>query len=206
LLLLPAELTGKDSKAFDVFITISQDAAVQAAALEYLRDSHFLPFPADYPLTVPSSFISPWTGTHKTKMIDNVMRRVVLRTLAENPISALKLYFLVKPLLVARNVAEVLRDSPTPLWLFLLLLGGLATTAVGWVGMSYNRDLQLSYALLLIGLAIPFAALPDLWAWPMSYSISDPMLVMFVFAQLAIGVLGLYFIRRYQFDPKYLKR
>jgi hypothetical protein len=195
LMALP-EMIPQGSKALEIARTIGVDAAAAAATLEYLNEVHFVPLPPDYPRSMHPTLVSPWTGTYKSKLFDDVMRRVVIRALAENPIGTLKLYFYVKPRWLVDTVTKVLSDSPNLAWFWLLLFGGIVTIAVSFPVRTNITDLELTETLLIIGFAVPFAALPPLWAWPSSYSIVDLLLVVFVFAQIAIGAIGLSIITR----------
>jgi hypothetical protein len=83
-LIFAPELMPKDSKTVEIGRRVGIDAAVHVAALEYLNDTHFLPLSPDYPrnFSVHPSFLSPWTGTYKTKLMDDIMRRIVIRIAA----------------------------------------------------------------------------------------------------------------------------
>src|SRR5262249_10762620 len=109
LMMLP-QMIPQNSKALEMARNSSVDAAAFVATLEYLNDVHFVPLPPDYPRSMHPSLFSPWTGTYKTKLFDDVMRRVVIRALAENPIGTLKLYFYVKPQDIVDTVTKVLSD------------------------------------------------------------------------------------------------
>jgi hypothetical protein len=193
LMMLP-DMIPQDSKALEVARTMGDDAAHGAATLEYLNEVHFAPLPPDYPRSMHPSLVSPWTGTYKTKLFDDVMRRVVIRALAGNPIGMLKLYFYVKPQAIIDTVTKVL--SPNLTWFWLLLFGGIVITGITFPVGTNITGLQLIGSLLIIGSAIPFAALPSLWAFPSSYSITDLLLIVLVFAQIAIGAVGLSIMRR----------
>jgi hypothetical protein len=195
LMMLP-QMIPQNSKALEMARNSSVDAAAFVATLEYLNDVHFVPLPPDYPRSMHPSLFSPWTGTYKTKLFDDVMRRVVIRALAENPIGTLKLYFYVKPRDIVDTVTKVLSDSPNLTWFWLLLFGGIVTIAVSFPVRTNITDLELKETLLIIGFAVPFAALPCLWAWASSYSIVDLLLIVFVFVQIAIGAGGVSIMRR----------
>jgi hypothetical protein len=198
-LMLFPEIIPQGSKAPEVARTMSVDAAVAAATLEYLNEVHFLPLPPDYPRSTPPSLISPWTGTYKAKLYDDVMRRVVVRALAGNPIGMLKLYLYIKPQNIADTVTTVLSGSPNVAWFWLLLFGGIVISGVSFSVGTNITGLQLTRTLLIIGFAVPFAALPCLWAWASSYSILDLLLIGFVFAQITVGAVGLSIMRRLSF-------
>ena len=198
LMMLP-DMIPQDSKALEVARTMGDDAAHGAATLEYLNEVHFLPLPPDYPRSTPPSLISPWTGTYKAKLYDDVMRRVVVRALAGNPIGMLKLYLYIKPQNIADTVTTVLSGSPNVAWFWLLLFGGIVISGVSFSVGTNITGLQLTRTLLIIGFAVPFAALPCLWAWASSYSILDLLLIGFVFAQITVGAVGLSIMRRLSF-------
>ena len=197
ILTMSPELLPHESKALEIAKTKSIDAAVAAASLEYLNETHFIRLPADYPqfINFPHSLVSPWTETYKFRLMDNVVKGVVMRTLAQHPLGAAKLYFYIKPQFISGELRKLLTAAPSLKWLWLLIGGGFIIALLGWIGSSNTTGLQLSYVVFICGLAIPFSALPNLWAWPTSYSIADLLLVAFVFTEIAIGAGAVFVLR-----------
>jgi hypothetical protein len=67
------------------------------------------------------------TGTYKTKLMDDIMRRVVIRIALRHPLAMPKLYFCEKPLATFLELRKVIADFPNLNWLWLLILGGLSS-------------------------------------------------------------------------------
>jgi hypothetical protein len=200
MVLMAPELMPENSKTPEIAQRVGRfgteiDTAVRAAALEYLNDTQFLPLSPDYPRSAHPSFISPWTGTFKPKLMDDIMRRVVIRIALRHPLAMPKLYFYKKPLATFLELRKVIADSPNLNWLWLLILGGLSSFVLISAAGGVLDGFQLRKTLFLVGAAIPFAALPTIWAWPESYSITDLLLVTFVFVQLLICTAATFLIR-----------
>jgi hypothetical protein len=197
MVLMAPELMPENSKTPEIARagSLGIDTAIHAAALEYLNDTQFLRLPPDYPRSAHPSFISPWTGTYKTRLMDDIMRRIVIRIALRHPLAMPKLYFYEKPLATFRELRKVIIDSPNLNWLWLLILGGLSSFVLIFTAGGVLDDFQLRKTSFLVGAAIPFASLPTIWAWPESYSTTDLLLVMVVFVQLLICTAATFFIR-----------
>jgi hypothetical protein len=195
ILVFAPELMPKNSKATEVARNIGIDAATMAATLEYLNDTRFIPLPPDYPHSIPPSLISPWTATYKSRFIDDIMRGVVLRIAVRHPFALFKLYFYEKPYRTFLVLSDLLGASPTRKWFLPLLLGGVVSFGVLFITGS-GQDLKTGNTLILIAASLPFAALPDLWAWPARYSIADLLLITFVLGQLLVCGAMMFFLAK----------
>jgi hypothetical protein len=175
------------SKAPEVAQTLGLDSAGYVAGMEYLRDSHFLPPPPDFPASlVPGSFLSPWTGTLKFKLYDDIMRRVVIGIWARHPFLSLKVYAVYNPLRAVEMLRVVIGGAPNRIWLWLVVLGGLMGFAITWVA-GRGADLRaITNALLPVAAALPFAALSNIWGYAEPHTIAELLLVSLVFLQLVV--------------------
>jgi hypothetical protein len=89
---------------------IGTDEVGVRGAFEYMRSFHLIG--AD-----PIGYTSPWTGTQKFRLHDQMMRRAVLRILMTHPFKSLRLYVRTKPLATWRLLVKLLRtSSPLLVW------------------------------------------------------------------------------------------
>lgn len=192
--ILQAEFSGlpgfvpPTSKVPEVVAKIGNlDIAGYVAAAEYLRDSHFIPPPADLVKgDLPPSFISPWTGTLKFKFNDDIMRRVVLQTWAAHPLLSLRLYAIFNPWSAVTMLYDMIVNRPHRIVLWLIFLGGVGGFALTWIGFGALPREGYAKVLVPVALAVPFAAMPNIWGYAQYHTIADLLLVGVIFLQIAV--------------------
>ncbi len=203
------DMIPKNSKAWDLARLGETDQAGYAAASEYLHDTRFMQLPANFPATTLAApgYISPWTGTIKFKMHDDIMRRVVLQIVKRHPFLAFKLYFYVKPIATVDILGRVFQTAPNHNWLWLLILGGMSAFGVIGIAGGAQNIPQLARTVLPVGGAVPFSALPNIWGYPHFHTIADLLLVTLLFLQLLIcaAVVVLVTYRPWQWATSQLK-
>jgi len=163
------------------------DAAGYVAALEYLRDSHFIRPPDPFPgKSIPPGFYSDWSGAVKWKLEDDIMRRVVTKIWLRHPLLTLRLYALYNPGHAIQAVSRAIEGAPTRTWLWLLILGGLTGLGIVWAG---GRAAEVETAWCIVSpilAAIPFAALPNIMAYSQFHTIADLFLVTLALLQVLV--------------------
>jgi hypothetical protein len=157
------------------------------AASDYLAQTHFLR-PSPDLLSVPTGYISPWTGTLKFRLQDEIMRRVFLQAILRHPFKAVELYALLKPYAIYVDIKEIFHRTSNFTWLWLIILGGLVGAgALTWLGDRQPEE--TAKITLFIAAAVPFAALPNMWAYPAFHTVADLFLVTLILAQACISML-----------------
>lgn len=160
------------------------------AAADYLDRTHFLKRQPN-PLEMPSGYISPWTGTLKFRLHDEVMRQVVLEVIKAHPLTVLKLYLIDKPLAIKRVISAIFARSPDMKWLAWAGAGSLAICLILLLAGTAYRDAQLIFVAALA--TIPFAAMPNLWAYPAFHTVADLFLLTLGNLQILSAVI-LFFV------------
>jgi hypothetical protein len=197
-------LVPQGSEAMKLHDAGAVDSATYAAAAEYLRDSRFIPLPAGYPQVVAPSFISPWTGTLKFKLFDDIMRRVVVHTWMQRPLLSLKLYLYIRPIALVHVVRMAIGGAPNVDWLWYLLIGGVSVFSIISIADGLQDAYRLAVPLCAVAGALPFAALPNIWGYAQFHTIADALLVTLVLLQLLVCVvvaLAAMPIRRRRMSP-----
>jgi hypothetical protein len=184
-ILYAPELMPPNSKVNQVAQTMGIDTAVYTAGMEYLNDIAFLPLPPDYPLSVPPTLVSPWTGTYKFRLMDESVRHAMERLVRKHPLALLQLYLFKKPYYIVVAMGNIINWTPTWTWIWLLLLGGTGTFMMALRAGALS-SFPLGRPLLAVFAAMPFAALGPMWAWATSYSLLDLALIVFIFLQLLL--------------------
>lgn len=186
ILFMAPELLPADSKALEVYhSTGNADQAGYTAAAEYLIESRFMRPPPDFPQSLPPTFISPWTGTLKFRLNNEIMRRVVFDIAARHPFGILKLYLYTKPISTFENVGSALGS----LWLgwpWLLVAGASLALVVWAMATGAIGDFPGASTTVLVGSSVPFAALPNIWAFPLHHVVADLFLVVLILLQVLI--------------------
>lgn len=184
------------SLAPEVARTRGMDAAGYVAAVEYLRDSHFLPPPADILKSDPPlGFISPWTGTVKFKFDEDIMRRVVLGIWTRHPLLSFRLYAIFNPLSAVKLLQNMIVNRPHRIVLWLILLGGLGGFASTWVAPKFSPREFCAKVLAPAAVAVPFAAMPNIWGYAQYHTIADLLLASVVLLQLAVCGVSILAVR-----------
>ncbi len=137
-----------------------------AAAADYLIRHHVI--------ASESEATSHWTNQWRMGLDDKVMRRVFMELASSHKLAMAELYLARKPWAIAAMIGSYLAAVPLGVWL-LVLLGAFAHAGlcVKLFGLAAG-DAVLPSAVLLG--ALPFAALPNLWAYPVPHTISDLLL------------------------------
>jgi hypothetical protein len=172
----------------------SLDASVYYAVEEYLDRIHFLQKPSDPSLIIPT-YISPWTNTVKFRLHDNISRRVFFEIAAKHPWDMLVLYVYKKPLAIVRGTLFQISQAPDMLWVALIILGG-AISACIWQLLGEAESTRIGMIALLAAAPIPFAALPNIWAFSEIWTLTDYYLAILLFLQIAVAALGVFAVRQ----------
>jgi hypothetical protein len=156
------------------------------AAVGYLEQIHFARWTSVE--SFPPAYISPLTHTIKFRFHDDIMRRLVLRTIGQHPIAMAQMYALKKPWAILGTIVEILRSTGISIWGPLVALGGLIGfgAAISTGALALDR---FKTAAALVAGSLPFAMLPNLWAYPMAHTIADAFLITLVLLQLAVSLL-----------------
>jgi hypothetical protein len=153
-------------------------------ALHYLDQVHFLPLPPS-PDDAPLGYTSPWTNTYKTRLHDNITRRVFFAAVAHHPFLIGKLYLRDKPKAIYSVIRLIFEETKNLNWLYWLLSTGVITGLF----LSFGSRSLLDYwpiGALGIG-ALAFAALPNLWAYSGFHAIADLFLTLLTIMVLAVA-------------------
>jgi hypothetical protein len=153
-------------------------------ALHYLDQVHFLPLPPS-PDDAPLGYTSPWTNTYKTRLHDNITRRVFFAAVAHHPFLIGKLYLRDKPKAIYSVIRLIFEKTETLNWLYWLLSTGVITGLF----LSFGSRSLLDYwpiGALGVG-ALAFAALPNLWAYSGFHAIADLFLTLLTIMALAVA-------------------
>lgn len=165
--------------------TVGLDELGYRESFDYLKKSHFLA-PSSRPGGLPQGYISPWTGTIKVRLDDNIMRRVFFDTVFHHPLAVARIYLWVKPRSLIENIRSVFELTPDYKWLYLIIGAGIAMglfmVLVGGFGLERAGSTLLVYAAALF-----VSALPNLWAYASIQTISDIFLMLLGFLPFAIG-------------------
>jgi hypothetical protein len=162
------------------------------AALEYLRDSHFM---ASDPTTlevVPPDFRSAWAydGAIKERLYDQIMRHVVINLAIRHPTAVLRIVLITGPAKVVSTVVGVLRSSPDQIWLLLILLSGSVVAAVQALTGRLAPISDVRTTVFLSIAASLLAAMINTIALSAPHTISDLLLSLLILLQIAVwGVI-----------------
>jgi len=173
----PAWYTEIDSEHRHV--TASPDHDGIMLALDYVKKAHFIATDAGY--------FSPWTGTVKHALHDRIMKRVFWSMIFSHPLRASRIYLEAKPRETGRLLWQLLRNIRPTIWLLLViepfLLCGLVFASRAW------PEVDEAGAALLAAAAAAFAALPNLWAYPLPHAVGDLLLSVVILIQVAVWAL-----------------
>jgi hypothetical protein len=171
--------------------TLGGDDLVNDGALEYLRAVHFIgnkSAKTTREALEAGGYYSVWNGgNQKWALHDQIVRRMVVRTALRHPLTMLHLYLLKKPVAIAEVFEQLLVQSERVL-ITLLLAGGLGV-ALFWIVFGNPRELTNAVRLVPVGAAAIIASLlPCVWAYPVSWTITDGLLLTFTVVVLVIGI------------------
>jgi len=202
-------LVPQNSKAVELHDAGAIDAATYAGTAEYLRDTRFIPLPADFPRSVAPTFISPWTGTLKFKLFDDIMRRVVIDIWMRHPLRSMKLYLYLRPMALVDVLRKAIAGAPNLDWLWYLMVGGVSAFTIIRIADRPQNGHRVGVGLVAVAGALPFAALPNIWGYAQFHTVADALLVTLVSLQFIICagcMLAMGFIRRHRMSLSTVKR
>jgi hypothetical protein len=155
-------------------------------ALDYLKRSHFLE-PNANPAVSPVGYISPWTGTYKTRLHDNIMRRVFFDIVLHHPLGVARLYLWVKPALLIDCIRLLFEYTPGHKWLYLIVGAGIGISILMVLSGAFARE-RVALTLLAYASALLASTLPNLWAYASFATMADNFLMLLGFVTFAIGM------------------
>jgi hypothetical protein len=162
------------------------DAFGENGEYDYLDQIHFIPWVGINEW--PPAALSQWTGEHKPRLRDNVMRRVVLRAIVQHPISALVLYAYTKPMFILSQLKSAFAEAPGWGWLWAITAGGLVGAIVL---LLFDRNVdraRLARIVAISGAVVLFSTLPNLWAYASITVMGDVILTFTAFVVLVLSV------------------
>lgn len=152
----------------------SPDSLGYVEALDYLDKTHFLEKPKNG--DAPIGYISPWTGTIKFRLHDNIMRRVFFHILERYPVEVAWVYLHDKPIAIINTVRDIFHRTKTDNWFLISLAGGLLFGLTAHVsGMSFRQMWTMAPFMIA---AYFVSALPNLWAYPAFHTMADNLLTL----------------------------
>jgi hypothetical protein len=171
--------------------TLGGDDLVNDGALKYLREVHFIgneEAKTTREALEGGGYYGVWNGgNQKWALHDQIVRRMVVRTALRHPLTMLHLYLLKKPVAIAGVFSQLLVQSERSL-ILQMLVGGLGA-ALFWVVFGNSGEFINAVLLVPIGVAAIIASLlPCVWAYPVSWTITDGLLLVFTVVVLGIGM------------------
>jgi hypothetical protein len=164
--------------------TVGGDSIGYAEAYSYLSKSHFLP--PTKPGEAPIGYISPWTGTLKTRFHDTIMRHVFFDAIFRNPLLSAKLYFYDKIDGAYDEVRLVFHLTENLDWVYWLISGG---TTIGIFIAFSNRYFRDWWTIATVSPAtLAFSALPNIWAYSSLQTIADLFLTVLTIMTIAVAL------------------
>ncbi len=150
--------------------------------------------PSPDPNAIIATYASPWTGTVKWRLHDNITRRVFFEIAAQHPVDMLVLYAYKKPLaILSVTLDSIFADGIVSA--ALIVLGGALVTCI----LLFQRSVEaagLGSIVLLAVAPLPFAALPNVWAYAILWTMSDFILILLMSLQMLVGVAGVLVVRQ----------
>jgi hypothetical protein len=157
------------------------------AAFDYLDTIHFFKRLPQKHEAAPF-YISPLTGTIKFGMHDRIMRAVFRDAVKAHPMAAIRLYLTNKPVAIRHTIAVIFSRTNSAAWFLIVLAGALAAVAVCLAG---GLDLTIRTTVGCAVAAVPFTALPTLWAYPSFNTVADIFLATLIVLQAAFAAAGM---------------
>jgi hypothetical protein len=174
---------------------VGADALGAYGEMDYLDRTHFIPW--DGSDASPPARVSVWTGQMKPRFHDDIMRRAFFEAIEEHPLDAVVLYAYKKPIAIFNTLKSAFSEAPGLTWVWCILIGATcsALLLLSLHGQSNGR--RLTELVAISGAAVIIGALPNLWAYPGLYTMSDVVLSIVVFALLALGATVFAAVRRF---------
>jgi hypothetical protein len=167
------------------------DALAFEGALQYLESIHFISNDAHkstYEALRDGGYFSRWNGGNpKWTLHDQIIRRLFIRTVVKHPVGMLRLYLVKKPVAIATVIGTLVSRS-SPMLIVLTLAGGLCA-ALFWIVFGDRTELRQAVLFGPIGAcAIAFSLLPCEWAYPVSWTVTDGLLLALTVVVVGIGM------------------
>ena len=169
------------------------------AALEYLRDTHFMASDPNSLSAIAPALMSAWYGgggAMKYELYNKIMRHVVVDIVRIHPIEVLKIILVSNPIQAFTTIAGIIGNAPSYIWELLVVLSGLAMAAVqatarrlaGASDIRVNdlRVYDIMIAIALVAASVPFAAVINLLTYAAPWAVADLLLSLLIFFQIAI--------------------
>jgi hypothetical protein len=162
------------------------------AALEYLRDTHFMASDATTLEGMPPGLQSTWSylGDIKWRLYDETIRHVVFNLALKHPIPVLRIIFITGPAQVVSTVVTVLKSAPSRIWMLMVLLNGLVMAAVQASTGRVPPLRDFRAALSLAGAATLLSGLINIIAISAPHTIADLLLSLLIFLQIVFWSAG----------------
>ena len=157
------------------------------AALEYLRNTHYMASNPNIISPPPPDLKSTWSyrGEIKFRLYDAIMRRVVIDLVRKHPILVAE-QILKNPARTFMVVVSAFAKAKTLGWIVLVALSGLTVATVQWHLGHTPRTNSVLVTVSLVAVGVPFAALIDILAYARPYSISDLLLSLLILFQISV--------------------
>lgn len=166
---------------------VGADALGAYGEMDYLDRIHFIPW--DGSDASPPARVSVWTGQMKPRFHEDIMRRAVFEAIEEHPVDAVVLYAYKKPIAIFGTLKSAFAKAPGLTWMWCVLIGGMCS-ALMFLSLHGQFDgRRLTELVATSGGVVIIGALPNLWAYPGLYTMSDVVLSLVVFALLALGAI-----------------
>jgi hypothetical protein len=178
----------------EAFAESKNDYGGYLAVVEYLERIHFMDPPADLLTQNIPSYTSPFTGSLKWRLHDNIARRAFWEIVANHPLDMIPLYFYKKPKAVIEQTIFQISLAPNLLWLALIAMGGAGMACFWW--LLGSRSMSLLEPVTLAAAPLPFSILPSIWAYAGISAMSDYFLLLILVAQVGIAALIIVCLRR----------
>lgn len=169
-----------------LMLTKGWDRGGYDAALAYLKAKGFIATEAEY--------VSPWTNTYKMRLHDRTMRSAYLELVSDNPFKTFALYAFWKPIHIYGVWHRLVDSLPLGAWLMALLMPLLLAVVTASLQRIDRADALA--AVFLTAAALPFAVLPNMWAYASTHAFADPLLAFFCVLFVGIWAIGLAFLQR----------
>jgi hypothetical protein len=160
-------------------------------AMVYLQSVHFIGNEQHLPLLEAlkaGGYYSRWNGDNpKWGLHDQIMRQVFFQIARKHPLKMIYMYMVKKPIAIWDVSIDLVRRSDQHLKR-LVLVGG-AVAALLWIVFGSRRDLLEAAQLVPVGaVAVMTSLLPCIWAFPVAWSVTDGLLLVFGLVVFVIGM------------------
>jgi hypothetical protein len=164
---------------------VGADALGAYGEMDYLDRIHFIPW--DGSDASPPARVSIWTGRMKPRFHEDIMRRALFEAIEEHPLDAVVLYAYKKPIAIFNTLKSAFSQAPGLIWMWCVLIGAMCS-ALLFLSLRGEFDgRRLTELVAISGWVVIIGALPNLWAYPGLYAMSDVVLSLVVFALLLLG-------------------